>query len=223
MRRTAFTLIELLVVVTIIIVLLAMLMPAIQTTVRAAERVQCASNQRQLLIGLIHYRSDHRGRLPVREGPNFSRRHPHVLQDDAHAHRVDRVMLEYVGAPDVFYCPANAQGRSPETHWPATVVQSGHAIVSTYQFPFWVDESRWLVDKPARYARRPDRSLLADFLGGNRNGGRLYNHRLGPDGWPVGMNVGYVDGGGSWADQPEDGWLAYIETGDWRWHLPEAP
>ena len=60
----AFTLIELLVVIAIVGVLVAILLPAIQAAREAARRTTCASNLRQVGLGVIQYCDDHRGQFP---------------------------------------------------------------------------------------------------------------------------------------------------------------
>ncbi len=72
--RRAFTLVELLVVIAIIGILVALLLPAIQTAREAARRSQCASQMKQLALAALNFETTHH-RIPGGTGYN----HPNQL------------------------------------------------------------------------------------------------------------------------------------------------
>jgi prepilin-type N-terminal cleavage/methylation domain-containing protein len=59
-----FTLVELLVVITIIVILLALLTPAIDKAVYAAEKVMCLTQQRTIVQSCLFYAQEHKRVMP---------------------------------------------------------------------------------------------------------------------------------------------------------------
>lgn len=64
-ERRAFTLVELLIVVAIIAVLAGVLLPSANAALDKARRTECASNERQIWMGMQSYATDHDGSLPI--------------------------------------------------------------------------------------------------------------------------------------------------------------
>jgi prepilin-type N-terminal cleavage/methylation domain-containing protein/prepilin-type processing-associated H-X9-DG protein len=113
-RAAAFTLTELLVVISVILILAAILIPAMQSSASKARQMQCVSNLRQLSQGVRLYANDNSNRIPscVTWMANIA---PYVGQSASAPN------LNTLG---VFRCPAGwvagAQNASPAnqaTYW----------------------------------------------------------------------------------------------------------
>jgi len=63
--RQAFTLVELLVVIAIIALLIAILLPVMKKAKEAANVVVCASQQRQIMQGVMMYTQENKGFMPI--------------------------------------------------------------------------------------------------------------------------------------------------------------
>src|SRR6187399_199482 len=64
-RRRAFTLVELLVVLGIMVVLVALLLPALRSARASSHAIKCAANLRSVGTLTCQYLASWRGRLPV--------------------------------------------------------------------------------------------------------------------------------------------------------------
>lgn len=74
-KRSGFTLVEILVVIAMIGILVALLLPAIQSARRSAQKMQCSNRMRQLGIAMHTYAEAHSGWLPKVTG------HGHEIEE----------------------------------------------------------------------------------------------------------------------------------------------
>jgi prepilin-type processing-associated H-X9-DG protein len=112
----AFSLVELLVVVGIIAILVAIMLPTLQRSVRQAASTVCQHNLREIYHGLEMYRMDNNGWVPVAEAHVspagvsetwFAALHPRYIQDSA-----------VMSCPDDPYAGLRRQvSAGPDAHW----------------------------------------------------------------------------------------------------------
>ncbi len=75
-KRNGFTLVELLVVVAIILILIALILPAIQRVRESANKVECANNLRTIGQGINLYLVSHGKYFPTGGGDNYESIYP---------------------------------------------------------------------------------------------------------------------------------------------------
>jgi prepilin-type N-terminal cleavage/methylation domain-containing protein/prepilin-type processing-associated H-X9-DG protein len=110
--RKGFTLIELLVVIAIIAILAAILFPVFAKVREKARQTSCASNMRQLGLGVLQYIQDNDEKFPV----VWDNRH-NLGGGDTDINWGQEI-YPYVNSLQVFVCPSNVTA--------AEVVGSGH-------------------------------------------------------------------------------------------------
>jgi prepilin-type N-terminal cleavage/methylation domain-containing protein/prepilin-type processing-associated H-X9-DG protein len=101
-RAAGFTLVELLVVIGIIAILIAILLPSLQSARRQAAMVQCQSNMRQIAMGLIMYIDANKGKHPP---ATISDRPSHNSVEGGFWWPQALVRGGYVKAPSVYHAP----------------------------------------------------------------------------------------------------------------------
>lgn len=101
-RRMGFTLVEMLLVVSIIVVLIAMLLPSLQAAREAAKRTLCATNLGQCGTALVNYGLDNSAFLP---SPPDASTQAHLIRRTQSNYDLRTLMKKYVGGFGIWTCP----------------------------------------------------------------------------------------------------------------------
>lgn len=111
--RRAFTLVELLVVIAIIAILAAILFPVFARARENARRSSCASNEKQLALGIAQYTTDYDERMPILASTDVN---------------WDVAVQPYVKTMEAFRCPSAPKPK-------AKALVPDNAYHSTYAIP----------------------------------------------------------------------------------------
>jgi prepilin-type N-terminal cleavage/methylation domain-containing protein/prepilin-type processing-associated H-X9-DG protein len=134
MNKKAFTLIELLVVISIIALLMAIMMPALQKARNIAKKTICMSNVKNLTYATMLYLEDNEHRFPTRH-PGADLRYN--TKDDSYW---DDKLYQYLEEFEVFLCPITSSRFKEYIKMLATdkrgVEKWKHA--ETYRFNAWL-------------------------------------------------------------------------------------
>ena len=220
--RGGFTLIELLVVISIIALLVAILLPALQKARQTAQMAVCGSQLRQMAIGLTMYANDFDGYLPSQK------EYPHLrvlsaltkYSPDPTEHRNGFYQKGYITTQSTYFCPNNALTHDDDASEPkdpvsglawSTVDNGSGGTWSSYMYMAGNErmlvENGKVMDSATRIFDKGNLRLMQDATFTFDSGAFVYNHSE----WAItnsfrglsGTNTSYLDGHVAWLS-PED-------------------
>ncbi len=101
-RRRAFTLIELLVVIAVIAVLATFILPALAKAREASRRSSCASNLKQIGLGLMMYLNEYGETMPASAYGGVAQ-----PTNNSNQYKWMDAIYPYVKSEKVFVCPSD--------------------------------------------------------------------------------------------------------------------
>ena len=209
--RPAFSMIDLLVSLAVIAALVAFMLPTLAMAREAANRIKCASNLRQVGVGLQMFVFDNRSRLPATTFIDPTQPTDHELHETVHL-RLSADMIQqrssttarrstpprpmtmdrwdglgwiyerdYISDPRIFYCPSHEGAHDYERYLPQWKGAPG-AIVGNYQYR--------IPDGQLLFAQiTPEKTLVADAMRSQEE----YNHGNGNNMLKADMSVMWFD------------------------------
>jgi len=175
--RPGFTLIEMLIVISIATIVAATLMPAYAQSRRAADRIRCANNIRQVGVGVFGYLEQNNDRLPEltpindRNQPRYSEG---MILTNAEGSQVDGLgrllrcapMGGFLHDPRLLYCPCHLgdhqyERYEPQINRPWLDSELGTPAYGNYHYRGHLDPA---TGNPMRRIMNPNHLLAADGL-----------------------------------------------------------
>ncbi len=208
-RSRGFTVIEVLVAIAVIGVLITIMLPTISLVQESARKVVCASNTRQIGIGLNMFAVDNRELMPpsvflptttlgqrAQQGPRpelmdivRTQRGQYPSRSWGHWDGIGLLYsMEYLNAPDIYYCPSHDGNYEAERYEGKWGVEGDTEIVSNYLFRGLGPNGEQRL-----YQIAPKAAILTDTL-------RSYedlNHEFGFNVLHAGLSVTWTDDTGS--------------------------
>lgn len=209
--RPAFSMVDLLISLAVIAILVAFMLPTLAMAREAANRIKCASNLRQVGVGLQMFVFDNRSRLPATTFIDPTQPTDHEIHETVHL-RLSADMIQkrgsttarrsastrpmsldrwdglgwiyerdYISDPRVFYCPSHEGSHDYERYLPQWKGATG-AIVGNYQYR--------IPDGQLLFAQiTPEKTLVADAMRSQEE----YNHGTGNNMLKADMSVMWFD------------------------------
>jgi len=207
-----FTLIELLVVIAVIMILAALVSPAVMRALRQAQRTSCRNNLHQIHSMFLLYANNSARKLPPTGLPNTSTTHRQGMRlDSCWVPVADHLFLAYAGQKlEVLFCPARdldldywwaVANKSAGVDWLRYIgyCSATNAILSPTLYPSLIHRDNIDFRVPA-IPDEPDKALLFDLTFRVVTWDtKVFNHKDRND-QPAGGNIAHLDGRVAWKD-----------------------